>query len=91
MMVKFRDLVNPLILNDCNYIGFQGDSEFVDAHGYIRMGCWTYIGATISSEDELTLDDEVDSEILNDHTFMVRNDKGKLCFLQFSFRGDFNE
>ncbi len=85
-MVKFRNIVNPAILNDCNYIGFQGDSEYVNQDGYLRMGYWSFIGAIYPTEDdEFTLDTEVDSEILNDHTFMVMNDKNKLCFIRFNY------
>jgi len=85
MKVPFRTLVNPLILNDTHYIGFQGNSEYIDEDENLQMGYWSFLGASVTSEDELTLDDTVDDSILNDHTFLVKNDNGLLCFIRFNY------
>lgn len=37
-MLKFRDLINPLILNDEDMVGFQGDSEYINGDGKLVCG-----------------------------------------------------
>ena len=92
MMIKLRDLLNPLILND-GWVGFQGNSEYVLENGEVRMGYWTFLdiidAGDAHKKDNFTLDDEIDeSELLDDITWKVENDIGQLCVVQFTYNGN---
>lgn len=89
-MVKFRELLNPLLLNDEKYVNFQGDSEYHNDKGDLVMGMWAFIGVLDDSEksvDDLNLDNEIDDSLLfdNDALFHLVNDNGKLCLVQFFY------
>lgn len=91
-MVKFRELVNPVILN-AGWVNFNGDSEFIDANGEYQLGNWSFLDI-IDDEDSRTrdnfvLDDEIDEEEVYDSTpWAVENDKGQLCIIQINYRRD---
>lgn len=89
MMIKLRDLLNPLILND-GWVGFQGNSEYVLENGEVRMGYWSFLDAMdIDDAHEgnyLTLDYEIDdSMLLGETRWEVENDNGVLCTVQFVY------
>ena len=91
MKVKFRDLVNPLILNDESYVGFQGDCEFVDENGELQMGTWTFKNAYCMDgeydENDKFLDSTVHENLLfgGFNPFEVYNDNGVLCIVEIQF------
>ena len=41
-MVQFKDLINVGILN-AEWVGFQGDSEYVDENGEVQLGYWSFV------------------------------------------------
>ena len=89
MMVKFRDLLNPLILND-GWVGFCGDSEYISENGEVRMGYWAFLDALEiddgHSGNYLTLDDEIDdSKLFGETRWEVENDEGLLCTVKFMY------
>lgn len=92
MKIKFRNLLNPYILND-EKVGFQGNSEYEDENGKLRMGYWTFLDI-IDIEDahvnnHFTLDDEIeDYQLLNMIGWKVKNDNGTLCIVQFIYPDD---
>ena len=49
MKIKFRELVNPLILNEgYDKVGFQGDSEYIREDGSVKMGFWEFVDVMIA-------------------------------------------
>ncbi|WP_405265312.1 hypothetical protein [Methanobrevibacter sp.] len=94
MMIKFRELVNYFILND-EKVGFQGDSEYQDENGEIRMGYWSFLdifGVEYSyMNDYFTLDDEIDdSELLEKSIWKIKNDNGVICLVEIVYN-DYDE
>lgn len=107
MNVKFRDLVNPLILN-AGWIGFCGDSEYINPNDDIdpvKMGGWSFQGIVpdkyVENIEEkyatFILDDEINEcEIYDqDLAFLIWNDnETKLNIVKFHYsenRGEFYE
>ena len=86
-MVKFRRLVNPLILNKEDWVGFMGDSEYLTQSGELRMGLWTWLGQIEDSPETIyCLDDEIDDdEVFRDNTFWIRNDNGEICIIKLFY------
>ena len=89
MMIKFRDLLNPLILND-GWVGFCGNSEYICENGEVRMGYWAFLDALeiddSHSGNYLTLDDEIDdSKLFGETRWEVENDEGLLCTVKFMY------
>ena len=90
MMVKVRELLNPLVLNDCKNKGFMGDSEYRDSDDRLVMGYWEFVDvcdAWLRNVDYLGLDDLVDvDELLDDGGVLeVFNDVGDLCVVKFHY------
>lgn len=89
MKVKFRELLNPLILDE-GWIGFQGDSEYMNADGELVFGYWEF-----HEVDEYghingvpyKLDDMIEDYLLcnNDSLFIIENDKGVVCKVRFIY------
>lgn len=89
MKVKFRELLNPLILDE-EWIGFQGDSEYMNADGELVFGYWEF-----HEVDEYghinrvpyKLDDMIEDYLLcnNDSLFIIENDKGVVCKVKFIY------
>lgn len=77
-MVTISTLINPLILAD-KWVGFNGDSEFIDSDGELQMGCWTYEGILDENDigyvDEkygiFDLDDEIEEEDVFDNENLI--------------------
>ena len=89
-MTTYRDLLNPLILNDDSYEGFIGDSEFVDNKGKLMLGTWKFditYDAWLRDIDYPTLDTEIDEkEILKGETYVdLFNDNHDLCGVIFNY------
>ena len=87
-MVKFRDLVNPNILNR-EWENFIGDSEYINNKGELKMGTWylyqLYDG-WLSDGEYSQLDDEVDEEKLDGEYYVeLFNDNGNLCGVVFNY------
>lgn len=90
MMVKIRELLNPLILNDYKNKGFMGDSEYRDSDDRLVMGYWEFVevcDAWLRNVDYLGLDDCVDMDELVDDggVLEVFNDVGDLCVVKFHY------
>lgn len=93
MMVKFRELINPVILNECKWVKFFGDSEYRNDDGELVMGYWVFY--EIVKDNEVgkipyRLDDKIDEKILFDTPsdeciFAVENDNGVVCLVQFMY------
>ena len=91
MMIKFRELINYLILNEDRWIGFQGDSEYVHENGEIKMGFWSFLDIieqeNVRVKEHFTLDDEIsDLELLNPTPWAVENDNGQLCVVEIIYK-----
>lgn len=92
LMLKFRDLINPAILNDEDMVGFTGDSEYTDEEGELIMGSWIFVDAmndgTPVREDDWTLDSKIKESTLYDNIkyYHVVNDNGTLCEIKLNFR-----
>lgn len=90
MRIPLRNLINPNILNDKSYIGFQGDSEFVDENGKIHFGTWTYknnLGLLEIDNTDWTLDSKVHENLLFGafNPFEIFNDDGELCIVEIQY------
>lgn len=84
-MVKISTLINPLILAE-KWVGFNGDSEFIDSDGELQMGSWSFVGILkdedIESVDEkygiFSLDDEIKEEdVFNNENLIPVWDKNR--------------
>lgn len=87
-MVKFRELVNPLIL-DAEWVGFSGNSEYKREDGEYAMGYWNFLGIAEdeATDDDWSLDDEIDDSILYEDKWLFRivNGKGNVCIVKFIY------
>lgn len=87
-MVRFRQLLNPLILNE-GWIGFQGDSEFKGEDGKLHMGYWSFLGILddAPTDNDWDMDDEIDDSVLYEEkwAFKVINSKGQVCVVKFKY------
>ena len=85
-MVQIRELINTSILNS-EWVGFNGDSEYIDEDGEIQMGCWTF--KDILQDPQGTpyqLTDEVDNyAIYGDCTISVINENGNVCLVELGY------
>ena len=87
-MVSIRELVNCNILNNSDYVGFFGDSEYQSDNGDIRMGYWSFIGIFENIIDGFYcgVDDEIsDDELTGEHLYIVKNDKGVVCCIKLMY------
>lgn len=87
MMVKIRDVLNPLILND-EWVGFNGDSEYEHPQLGLMMGGWTFheILNDAPTDNDWNLDDEIPDEALyRDYLFKIVNGNGNVCVVQFHY------
>ena len=89
-MIKIRDLLNPKILNNEDYVGFYGDSEYTNEDGELVMGAWRFIliyDGWLRNHEYLTLDDEIDESLLTseDSSIEVFNDNHELCLVEFHY------
>ena len=70
-LLKFRELVNPTILNDEDMVGFQGDSAYVKCDGKVIFGSWIFCDAfndgTPVKDTDWTLDSEIEEPTLWDN------------------------
>lgn len=89
--VKFSRILNPAILN-AEWVGFQGDSEYVDENGVTQMGYWSFLDILQDepTDDDWNLEDEVDDSVLYEDKWLFRivNSKGNVCVVKFSYRRD---
>ena len=77
-MIKISSLINPFIIAD-QWVGFNGDSEFIDLNGELQMGSWTYAGVLkdedIDYVDEkygiFSLDDEIPEQAVFDNEKLI--------------------
>lgn len=85
-MVKIRELINPSILN-AGWVGFQGDSEFVDENDELQMGSWTFVEMSDQHQISWGLDAEVgnDKVFNSPWTFWVQNEMGKSCKVTLTY------
>jgi len=89
-MVKINQIINSSILNS-EWIGFQGDSEYIDDDGNLQFGAWSFIGITDDTQEEspFDLDDEIDEEALyGNYLVPIRNKKDNICVVEFHYRRD---
>ena len=98
-MVSIRELVNCAILNDGEWVGFFGDSEYKMDDGKIRMGYWSFVSILENFVDDVIgfnlvdgfyreLDDEIsDDELTGNHLYIVKNDKGVVCCIKLMYDG----
>ena len=91
-ILKFRNLVNPLILNDEDMVGFQGDSEYINGNGKLICGTWTFEDADIDEvkDTDWNLDSEIPEDVLWDEItyYLVANDNGKLCEIRLVYNSN---
>lgn len=69
--VKFRDLINPAILN-AGWIGFNGDSEYISEDGELMYGNWTFVDIkknAILNKEELEAD--LEEGVINDESEFI--------------------
>lgn len=91
--VKFREIVNSAILNDDNYVGFLGDSEYVDEAGNIIMGYWEFchtVKKLPKNKKAYKLDDYVEVYKLHfipkgECYFVIENDNEEICLVRFIY------
>lgn len=85
-MVLIKDLINPSILNS-EWVGFTGDSEFVDENGELQMGSWTFLEVSSKQEVHYGLNVKVGNDKIfnNPWTFWVQNDQGHSCKIQLNY------
>ena len=87
LMIKISHLINSSILNS-EWVGFSGDSEFVDSDGELQLGYWNFIGITDETKGEtpFELEDEISEEaVYGDYTVLIRNKKNHICMVQFKY------
>lgn len=91
-MTTYRDLLNPTILNN-EWVGFFGDSEFINKNGELIMGAWTFntlFDGWLRDVEYPTLDTEVDEDEISkgNHYVELFNDNGDLCGVEFLYGDD---
>lgn len=88
MKIQISQLLNTSILNS-EWVGFHGDSEYLDGDGNLHFGYWTFVGITDDPKGEVPfgLDDEIDEEALyGEFIVLVRNKKDHICMVAFGYR-----
>lgn len=94
MRIKFRDLINPLILNEMKWIGFFGDSEYVDENEELQMGYWVFEEIINNykapyGRKPYSLDSKISEEELfnnsNEDIYVVKNDKDVVCGIRLIY------
>lgn len=85
-MVKIRELINPSILNS-EWVGFQGDSEYVDEDGEAQLGYWTFKSIVADYKGKsYAIDDEVDNyAIYGGSPVAVRNENNNVCMVELGY------
>ena len=86
-MIKISSLINSSILNS-EWVGFSGDSEFVDSDGELQMGYWTFIGIIEHRKGKtfFEIDDEIPEEdIYGNHAVLIRNKNDNVCMVEFKY------
>ena len=86
-MIKIERLINSSILNS-EWVGFSGDSEFVDSDGELQMGYWNFIGITKETKGEtpFEIEDKIPEEaIYGNFTVLIRNKKDHVCMVEFKY------
>lgn len=86
-MVKIRELINTSILNS-EWVGFNGDSEFIDENGELQMGSWTFLEMSSKQEVHYGLNAEISNDKIfnNPCIIWVQNDKGHSCKIQLNYK-----
>ena len=86
-MVKFRELINTCILNDTDWVGFLGDSEYINQYGELVMGFWAWLDQVEEGLETIyCLDDEIeDNEVFHSNTYRIRNDYGEICIIKLLY------
>lgn len=88
MRIKISNLINSSILNS-EWIGFTGDSEYVDADGELQLGYWTFIGIIEYRKGKtfFEIDDEIPEEVIHgNHAVLIRNENDNVCMVEFKYR-----
>lgn len=89
--IPYRNLLNPKILSDYHYEGFQGDSEFIDSNGELQFGSWTFVivfDAWLSNHNYPTLDSTIsETELIESDSVYVEllNDDGNCVGVEFKY------
>ena len=84
-MVQFKDLINVGILN-AEWVGFQGDSEYVDENGEVQLGYWSFVEVLDESADyPWTVNDKIPVKELNNWLFKIKNSKNHTCVVKFNY------
>lgn len=89
-LLKFRDLINPNVLNDEDMVGFIGDAEYENCDGKLVFGSWRFVGAYEGEpvkDSDWNLDSEIKEETLYDNIqyYLLRNDNGTMCEIKLKF------
>lgn len=89
-LLKFRELVNPNVLNDEDMVGFIGDSEYETVDGKLVCGSWLFVDVYDDEpvkETDWNLDSQIKEETLYDNIqyYLVRNDNGNMCEIKLKF------
>ena len=87
MRIKISNLINSSILNS-EWVGFSGDSEYVDDNGEVQMGYWNFVGITEETKGEtpFEIEDEIPEEaVYGDFTVLIRNKKDHICMVEFKY------
>ena len=83
-MVKFKELVNTSILDDEKWVGFFGDSEYINDNGEVVMGYWSFDGINNNIEEDLsnTYDMELsEDELTGQKGYTLLNSKSTICLI----------
>ena len=86
-MVTFRELINGTILNEAKWIGFMGDSEFINKDGEIVMGYWVFVDIIKENTTSLTLDSEIEElePMGKEYIYILKNDNGITCMIKLLY------
>lgn len=88
-MVKFKELVNTSILDSEKWVGFFGDSEYMNDNGEVVMGYWSFDGINnnlipeLSNTYEMELSEE---EITGKKGYTLLNSKGTICLITLYYK-----
>lgn len=88
-MVKFKELVNTSILDSEKWVGFFGDSEYINDNGEVVMGYWSFDGINnnlipeLSNTYEMELSEE---EITGKKGYTLLNSKGTICLITLYYK-----